>query len=142
MSRSLLFLVCIVAFSSVFGQSGKVRAAKKAHESGEISLAVETIEEAVTHPKTAEDAEAWYQYFLIQHTLHSTSQNVSDKIGIVDKLNIAYSKCIAYDQDYLYSADLTPMITGIFKDYEKQADESLEQISWVSQRRSQSGSDR
>lgn len=116
MKKYLLTALMLITSVALFAQSQKVQTAIISQRYGELDKAKTAIDEAVAHPKTINDAKAWYYRGDIYMALHGneTYGNLTD-----DALKVAlesYKKCLEYDTKNNYTDDINKtklrLVTG------------------------------
>ena len=111
----LLFSMTIMASA----QNSKRTTAYNYLRKGKLDLAKENIDPAVVHPKTMEDAKTWFYYGNIYIQI-ATSQIEAFKDLDPDALNKAfegYSKCLEYDENSRYKAEILQNMVVISNNY-------------------------
>jgi len=111
----LLFSMTIMASA----QNSKRTTAYNYLRKGKLDLAKENIDPAVKHPKTMEDAKTWFYYGNIYIQI-ATSQLEAYKNLDPDALNKAYegyNKCMAYDENGRYKAEILQNMIVISNNY-------------------------
>jgi tetratricopeptide (TPR) repeat protein len=135
MKKYLLTALLLIMAAAVFAQSSKVQTAIIAQRHGDLEKAKSSIDEAVAHPKTINDAKAWFYRGDIYLMLHGNEKfaNLAE-----DPLKVSlesFRKCMEYDNRNDYTEDIQKtkmrLVTGnlynrgVSEYMEKKFDKSL-----------------